>query len=95
MVLRWLFRSLVNNAALIDRLSRSYPVRRAAQLTVYWFRRSQTAVEDAAKSPIAKLTQKDVESGVERLQRFKQTLSSEIKVGMKELGEEIKKSKRR
>jgi hypothetical protein len=39
-------RYLANNPQLIDRLANSYPIRRAAQLTVYLFHRSKAVMED-------------------------------------------------
>ena len=95
MVLRWLFKSLVNNAALIEKLSQTYPVRRAAQLTVYWFRRSQAAIEDAGKSTTAKAAQKEIEGGINKVYRFKDTFKSELRSGFKELKEEMKKESKR
>lgn len=46
MVLRFLLRYFANNEQLINRIAESYPVRRAAQLTVYLFHRSKAIMED-------------------------------------------------
>lgn len=48
MVFRFLLRFFSNHPQLIDRLAESYPMRRAAQLTVYIFHRSKTILEDKA-----------------------------------------------
>jgi len=39
-------RYLANNPKLIDKMAESYPMRRAAQWTVYLFHRSKSVVED-------------------------------------------------
>jgi len=46
MPLRFLLRYFANNEKLIDRIAESYPVRRAAQLTIYLFHRSKAIMED-------------------------------------------------
>lgn len=45
MVLRFLFNKLANNEQLVQRLSESYPVRRAAQLTLLIFYRGKSFAE--------------------------------------------------
>lgn len=45
MVLRFLFRRLASNEELVQRLSESYPVRRAAQLSLYFFYRGKSIAE--------------------------------------------------
>jgi len=65
MVFRFLFRYLANNEKLIERLANSYPIKRAAQLSVYLFHRSKVAVEDAKAQ--------------EKLSKFKDTFSNELK----------------
>jgi len=39
-------RYLMNNTQMIEKMANSYPIRRAAQLTVYLFHRSKAALED-------------------------------------------------
>uniref|UniRef100_A0A1L8DCR1 Uncharacterized protein n=1 Tax=Nyssomyia neivai TaxID=330878 RepID=A0A1L8DCR1_9DIPT len=51
MVLRLLMRYLANNEQLVQRLSESYPIRRAAQLTLYAFYRSKMIVEQHQWTP--------------------------------------------
>lgn len=41
MVLRFLMRYLANNEQLVNRLAESYPIRRAAQWTIYLFSRTK------------------------------------------------------
>lgn len=45
MVLRFLFRYFANNEQLIQRMSESYPMRRAAQLLIAAFYKSKTVAE--------------------------------------------------
>lgn len=45
MVLRFLFQKLLNNEQLVQRLSESYPIRRAAQLTLLLFYRGKSIAE--------------------------------------------------
>ncbi|XP_055704175.1 protein NCBP2AS2 homolog [Phlebotomus papatasi] len=51
MILRLLMRYLANNEQLIQRLSESYPIRRAAQLTLYAFYRSKMLAEQNHWTP--------------------------------------------
>ncbi|XP_059620113.1 protein NCBP2AS2 homolog [Phlebotomus argentipes] len=51
MVLRLLMRYLANNEQLIQRLSESYAIRRAAQLTLYAFQRSKMIAEEHRWTP--------------------------------------------
>lgn len=45
MVLKFLLRYFANNEYLIHKLSESYPIRRAAQFTVFMFTRSKEILE--------------------------------------------------
>lgn len=45
MVLRFLFQKLANNEQLVQRLSESYPIRRAAQITLLVFYRGKSLAE--------------------------------------------------
>lgn len=47
MVFRFILRYLSNNEQLIQKLSESYPVRRAAQIFVSFYYRGQSAVEQS------------------------------------------------
>lgn len=46
MVFRFLLRYLLHNERLVQRLSESYPVRRAAQLVVLFFNHGKSLAED-------------------------------------------------
>lgn len=45
MVLRFLFQKLANNEQLVQRLSESYPIRRAAQISLLIFYRGKSFAE--------------------------------------------------
>lgn len=70
MVLRIILHILSNNERLIQRLSESYPVRRAAQWVVLFFHRGKGLIEDK------KLTPQQFRS---LIQRFAQNLKEEYK----------------
>jgi len=56
MVWKFILRYFANNEKLIERMSESYPIRRAAQLTIYLFHRSKAIMEDTeAKQKALKL----------------------------------------
>lgn len=46
MVLRFLFRYLMNNERVIQRLSESYPIRKTAQLLVLFFNHGKSIAEE-------------------------------------------------
>lgn len=79
MVLRYLLRYFSNNEQLVQRLSESYPIRRAAQILVAAFLRSKDA---AAERGITELSPEKFRS---LLQRFRTNLKEEL--------EDIKKKK--
>jgi len=79
MVLRFLLRYFANNEQLVQRLSESYPVRRAAQLLVAAFLRSKNAAEQRGITDLSP----------DKLQRFFQ----QFKTNLKEEIEDIKKKK--
>lgn len=65
MVLRYILRYLANNEQLINRIAESYPIRRAAQLTIYLFQRSKAIMEDPQNK--------------QKALRFKNKFSEELK----------------
>lgn len=83
MVLRQLFNYLVNNPKLIEKLSESYPIRRAAQLTVYAYQRGKNigagAIQDGLKQ------------GTARVSSFAGKFKEELDRGMQEVSNEAKK----
>lgn len=86
MPLRFLLRYFVNTNSekVIEKLSESYPMRRAAQLTAYVFFRGKALGEDTLK----KIQESESVHGVKS---FKKTFTDEVKEGLKKLNEETKK----
>lgn len=83
MVFRHLFNYLANNPQLIEKLSDSYPVRRAAQLTVYAYHKSKALGEGAI--------QDGFKQGVQRLDSFTGKFKEELEKGIKEINKNSKK----
>lgn len=79
MVLRFLLRYFANNEQLVQRLSESYPIRRAAQLMVAAFLRSKNVAEQRGINDLSP----------EKLRRFFQ----QFRTNLKEEIEDIKKKK--
>lgn len=79
MVLRFLLRYFGNNEQLVQKLSESYPIRRAAQLLVAAFLRSKHVAEERG---ITELTP-------DKFRRF----FKQFKTNLKEEIEDIKKKK--
>jgi len=73
MVLKYLLTRLINNPRVIDKLSESYPIRRAAQLTAYALQKGKVAAQDAVQSEVSK-----------RLNKFQEEFNKELKEGFKE-----------
>lgn len=82
MVLRYLLSRILNNPQVIEKLSESYPIRRAAQITAYALQRGKVAASEALDSEASK-----------RLQQFRQDFTQEIKEGFKKIEEENKTKK--
>jgi len=74
MLSRLLVRLLSNNEHLIQRLSESYPIRRAAQWVVLYFYKSKGIIED--KAITRRLTPEQFRSFI---QRFAENLREEMK----------------
>lgn len=79
MVLRFLLRYFANNEQLVQRLSESYPIRRAAQLLVAAFLRSKNVAEQRGISDLSPDKLRRI------LRQFKTNLKEEI--------EEVKRRK--
>lgn len=79
MVLKYLLSRLINNPRVIDKLSESYPIRRAAQLTAYALQKGKVAAQDAVESEVSK-----------RLNKFQEEFTKELKEGFKEQGKNKK-----
>lgn len=70
MVLRFIARFLLNNEQLVNRLAESYPIRRAAQLVLYYFSKSKVLTEQKL------LKTENIE---ETLKKFKNKIENELK----------------
>lgn len=77
MVFRYLFHYFANNPQLIEKLSDSYPVRRAARLTVYLYHKGKTVGEEVVQDKLKK--------GGERFISFHGRFKEELKQGIKEI----------
>uniref|UniRef100_T1JKN7 Uncharacterized protein n=1 Tax=Strigamia maritima TaxID=126957 RepID=T1JKN7_STRMM len=85
MVLRFLIRYIANNEQLIEKLSQSYPIRRAAQLTAYLFTKGKYKGEEMLKSGISKSITEEAEKAAERLKSFSGKFKEEYIKGRDEL----------
>ncbi|KAJ1087785.1 hypothetical protein NDU88_000948 [Pleurodeles waltl] len=63
MVLRRLLFTLLNNAQLIEKLSESRPIRRAAQLTAFALTQAQLKGSDAARRILRSDTLRQIQQG--------------------------------
>lgn len=76
MVLRFILRLLTNNDHLVQRLSESYPIRKAAQWVVVFFYRGKGFIEDSKLTN--KITPEQFRSFI---RRFSENIKAEIKQG--------------
>jgi len=74
MVLRFLIAKLLNSPQIIDRLADSYPIRRAAQLTVFALNKGKAVAKEAIEAEVSKKASniqssilKDVKEGFEKI----------------------------
>jgi mediator of RNA polymerase II transcription subunit 9 len=77
MVFRYFFNYFANNPQVIEKLSDSYPVRRAARLTVYLYHKGKTLGEG--------VIQEKLKDGAGRINSFHGRLKEELKQGLKEI----------
>uniref|UniRef100_H3BDA2 NCBP2 antisense 2 (head to head) n=1 Tax=Latimeria chalumnae TaxID=7897 RepID=H3BDA2_LATCH len=82
MVLRRLLFTLLNNAQLIEKLSESRPIRRAAQITAFAITKAQISGRDAARRLLR--FPRDLGELSRRAGRVRETLVKEVKEGMKD-----------
>jgi len=70
---------------LIQRLSETYPIRRAARFTAYLYFKGKLAIEDVAKKQVAKQAEKypQATKGFD-IDRFKRTFQAEVEKGLKD-----------
>ncbi|KAL4608199.1 hypothetical protein GN956_G25210 [Arapaima gigas] len=102
MVLRRLLFTLLNNAQVVEKLSESRPVRRAAQLTVFAVTRARLAGRDAAERLLGSHTLRrireeaaaggptDAGEVARRFRRVGSTFVNELKEGMRDVSRQIK-----
>lgn len=83
MVLRILMRYFANNEQLVQRLSESYPVRRAAQIVVSMFYRGKIMAEEKGLH----------EFTPERFRNFFKSFKEDVKKEIEAAQEELKKRK--
>lgn len=83
----YIFRYLLNNEQLINKLADSHPIRSAAKFTAYLAQRSKQLAEEGfdklkESEPVKKVQET---RPTDRLNSFKDTFMKEVKEGMKEL----------
>lgn len=82
MVLRYLLIKLLNNPQIIDRLADSYPIRRAAQLTVFALNKGKAVAKEAIEAEVTK-----------RANNIQSTFRKEVKEGFEKISQENKKGR--
>lgn len=94
--------SLINNLHVVEKLSESRPIRRAAQITAYAITKAQIAGRDASEKVLRSQTLRQVREeagkipddlGVmgSRLKRVRETFVNEVKQGLRDGSRQIKK----
>lgn len=83
MVFRRLLAALLNNPHLVERLSESRPIRRAAQLTAFTLLKLQLRGHDAARR-LRALADQPPGSLRRRASRFKDTFTEELRRGVRD-----------
>ncbi|OCT80697.1 protein NCBP2AS2-like [Xenopus laevis] len=101
MVLRRLLFTLLNNPQVIEKLSESRPIRRAAQITAFVVTKAQLSGQDAARRILRSDTVQQTrrEAGTARdvwevgrkMDRIKETFVKEIRTGMQDAKNQIKR----
>ncbi|XP_068137219.1 protein NCBP2AS2 [Hyperolius riggenbachi] len=99
MVLRRLLYGLLNNPQLIDKLSESRIIRRAAQITAFAITKAQLTGKDAAQRLLRSETLRQIKQEAPRdlgdvgrkMDRMKDTFVKEVKTGLKEVKEGMKR----
>jgi len=85
MVLRNIFNYFINNPQAIDKLAESYPIRRAAQLTLYAYKKGKTVGEG--------IVQDGLQNGSQKLGSFSRRFQQEIEQGWKDASSAQQKKK--
>jgi len=76
MVLRNIFNYLINNPQAIEKLAESYPIRRAAQLTLYAYKKGKSVGEE--------FIQDNLQNGSQKLGSFSRRFQQEVEQGWKD-----------
>ncbi|XP_018422544.1 PREDICTED: uncharacterized protein NCBP2-AS2-like [Nanorana parkeri] len=101
MVFRRFLYNLLNNPQLIEKLSESRPIRRAAQITAFAVTKAQLASKDAAQrvlrsDTVRQMTQdgapRNLVDMARKMDRVRDTFMKELRTGMKEIKGEMKQS---
>lgn len=87
-MLRALLRYFANNEKLVERLSDSYLMRRAAQMAVSVFYRAKSIAQEAKEERIKDMTPEKLRSF---LDKFQNNVKEEIEKAKNELNEKSKK----
>ncbi|XP_046565119.1 protein NCBP2AS2 homolog [Haliotis rubra] len=97
MPLRALLRYLMQNEQVVQKLAESYPIRRAAQLTAYMLHRGREAglqsLEKIQEADVVNKLQQEAKNSGQKFDNFRNTFTKELKEGMNEVKEEMKKKK--
>ncbi|XP_040205404.1 protein NCBP2AS2 [Rana temporaria] len=100
MVLRRLLFNLLNNPQVIEKLSESRPIRRAAQITAFAITKAELTGKDAAQrllrsDTVRQLTKDGAPRNLEdigrKMGRVKNTFMRELKTGMKAIKDGTKR----
>lgn len=70
----------------IQRLSETWPIRRAAKFTAYLYLRGKLAVEEGVKKELFKGQQQQID-----LSRFKERFQAELQKGIEEAKEDLRR----
>lgn len=101
MVLRRLLYALINNAQLVEKLSESRPIRRAAQITAFAITKAQIAGKDATTKLMKSDTLRQIKEETGRVPsdvgemgrragRIRDTFMKEVREGMRDASRQIK-----
>ncbi|XP_041948196.1 protein NCBP2AS2-like [Alosa pseudoharengus] len=101
MVLRRLLYALINNAQLVEKLSESRPIRRAAQITAFAITKAQIAGKDATNKLMKSDTLRQIKEETGRVPRdvgemgrragrIRDSFMKEVKEGMRDASRQIK-----
>jgi len=83
MVLRNIFNYFINNPQAIDKLAESYPIRRAAQLTLYAYKKGVSVGQG--------IVQDSLQNGPKKLGSFTRRFQQEVEQGWKDAAQQKKK----